>query len=319
MPKASAPKLHQRNVALGIQSEKALRHRWVTEGLQPISSEPAPSHRPWASVPGATPKRTGVEHDISRRTRTRIATEVSAPDAEASVSTSVPRGASPRRILVSLGSSLTAVAEPTPPQRSWMSLLGVRPLADRFQTTTRRKSLARSVTFLRDPTIPISVTWLNDLTRIEYFGCNELTSIRWADLCLRAIPNVLHNLAGFAAPCIAVYTRCSIQVLRTIALGCFTSRGKISGRGANCRCSERVSGVSKTQGHEGASKAGIPGDASATCKARASGNRLWEIVFRRPGAYDASSLLFRLSSSTCAIISGISKTAEFRMASAARR
>ncbi len=165
MPKASAPKLHQRNVALGIQSEKALRHRWVTEGLQPISSEPAPSHRPWASVPGATPKRTGVEHDISRRTRTRIATEVSAPDAEASVSTSVPRGASPRRILVSLGSSLTAVAEPTPPQRSWMSLLGVRPLADRFQTTTRRKSLARSVTFLRDPTIPISVTWLNDLTR----------------------------------------------------------------------------------------------------------------------------------------------------------
>jgi hypothetical protein len=136
----------------------------VTEGLQPISSEPAPSHRPWASVPGATPKRTSVEHGISRRTRTRIATEVSAPDAEASASTSLPRGASPRRILVSLGSPLTAVAEPTPPQRSWMSPLGVRPLADRFQTTTRRKSRSRSVTFLRDPTIPISVTWLNDLT-----------------------------------------------------------------------------------------------------------------------------------------------------------
>ena len=35
----------------------------VTEGLQPISSEPAPSHRPWASVPGRDPERTSVEHD----------------------------------------------------------------------------------------------------------------------------------------------------------------------------------------------------------------------------------------------------------------
>ena len=64
------------------------------------------------------------------------------------------RGASPRRILVSLGGLLTAVAESTPPRRSWMSPLGARPLADRFQTTTRRKSTTRSVTFLRDPTIP---------------------------------------------------------------------------------------------------------------------------------------------------------------------
>jgi hypothetical protein len=68
------------------ESKKALRHRWVTEGLQPISSEPAPSHRPWASVPGATPKRTSVEHGISCPTRTRIATEASAPDAETPVS-----------------------------------------------------------------------------------------------------------------------------------------------------------------------------------------------------------------------------------------
>jgi hypothetical protein len=74
------------------------------------------------------------------------------------------RGASPRRILLSLGGLSTAVAEPTPPRRSWMSLLGARPLADRLQSTTRRKSLACSVTFLRDPTTPISVTWLNDLT-----------------------------------------------------------------------------------------------------------------------------------------------------------
>jgi len=54
----------------------------TTEGLQPISSEPAPSHRPWASVPGATPKRTSVGHGSRRCTRTIIATEVSAPDAE---------------------------------------------------------------------------------------------------------------------------------------------------------------------------------------------------------------------------------------------
>jgi hypothetical protein len=74
------------------------------------------------------------------------------------------RGASPRRILVSLGHLLTAAAEPTPPQRSWISPLGARPLADQFQTTERRKHPARSVTFLRDPTIPISVTSLNDLT-----------------------------------------------------------------------------------------------------------------------------------------------------------
>ena len=51
---------------------QALRYRGGTEGLQPISSEPAPSHRPWASAPGATPKRTSVEHGISRRTRTRM-------------------------------------------------------------------------------------------------------------------------------------------------------------------------------------------------------------------------------------------------------
>ena len=53
--------------------------------------------------------------------------------------------------------------ETTPPE-SWMSPLGVRPLADRFQSTTRRKRLSRLVTFLSDPTIPISVTFLNDLT-----------------------------------------------------------------------------------------------------------------------------------------------------------
>ena len=74
------------------------------------------------------------------------------------------RGASPRRIWITLGGLLTAITETTPPRRSWISPLGVRPLADRFQTTTRRKSRARSVTFLRDPTPPVSVTSFNDLT-----------------------------------------------------------------------------------------------------------------------------------------------------------
>lgn len=42
--------------------------------------------------------------------------------------------------------------------------LRARPLADQFQTTKGAKTSARSVTFLRDPTKPISVTCLNDLT-----------------------------------------------------------------------------------------------------------------------------------------------------------
>jgi hypothetical protein len=71
----------------------------VTEGLQPISSEPAPSHRPWASAPGATPKRTTVRYAARRRTRTRTATEVSAPDAEASVSTRLPTRSLPKEDL----------------------------------------------------------------------------------------------------------------------------------------------------------------------------------------------------------------------------
>ena len=88
------------------------------------------------------------------------------------------RGASPRRILVSLGGLLIAVAEPTPLRRSWMSPLGARPLADRFQTTTNRKTLAPPVTSLRDPTIPISVTELYDLTRrkISILESNWLTA-----------------------------------------------------------------------------------------------------------------------------------------------
>ncbi len=37
-------------------------HNGWPKGLKPISSEPAPSHRPWASAAGATPLRTVVEH-----------------------------------------------------------------------------------------------------------------------------------------------------------------------------------------------------------------------------------------------------------------
>ena len=94
MPKASAPKLHQRNggsgrlVRLGANAKKPSGPNGSPEGFQPISSEPAPSPRPWASAPGATPQRTSVEHD-RRRARTRFATEAPAPDARASVSTSL--------------------------------------------------------------------------------------------------------------------------------------------------------------------------------------------------------------------------------------
>jgi hypothetical protein len=83
------PPLRSSTKEMGLLKYKARKPfgtAGVTEGLQPISSEPAPSHRPWASVPGATPKRTGREYSVRRPTRTRTATEVSAPDAEASVS-----------------------------------------------------------------------------------------------------------------------------------------------------------------------------------------------------------------------------------------
>src|SRR5229473_1162248 len=78
-PKASAPRLHQRNVggknlltgclpktqaamrcggsapATPDEKEKPSPQRLPGEGSQPISSEPAPSHRPWECTSGATP------------------------------------------------------------------------------------------------------------------------------------------------------------------------------------------------------------------------------------------------------------------------
>src|SRR4029453_861250 len=53
--------------------------------------------------------------------------------------------------------------EPAPSPRPWISARA-RPLADHFESKERSKSLTRSVTFFRDPTTPISVTLLNDLT-----------------------------------------------------------------------------------------------------------------------------------------------------------
>jgi len=93
-----------------------------------------------------------------------IATEAPAPDTGASASTSLPSRSLPKEDLGIPRRPVDRLAEPTPLQRSWMSPLGARPLADRFQTTTRRKSSARSVTFLRGTTIPILVTSLNGLT-----------------------------------------------------------------------------------------------------------------------------------------------------------
>ena len=92
LSKASARKLHQSNgTEPKSEALQRMEKRRPLEGLLPITSEPAPSHRPW----------------ISAR---------------------------------------------------------ARPLADRFKCTTGEKRPARLVTFLRDPTTPISVTWLNDLT-----------------------------------------------------------------------------------------------------------------------------------------------------------
>src|SRR5262249_493741 len=95
LSKASARKLHQSNgTEPKSEALQRMEKRRPLEGLLPITSEPAPSHRPW----------------ISAR---------------------------------------------------------ARPLADRFKCTTGEKRPARLVTFLRDPTTPISVTWLNDLTGLS--------------------------------------------------------------------------------------------------------------------------------------------------------
>jgi hypothetical protein len=116
MPKASAPKLHQRNGDSEAPMQASPSALLVTEGLQPISSEPAPSHRPWASAPGATLKRTSVEHSISRRTRTELQPRSPLRMQRPRSPQACQRGASPRRILVSLGGLLIAVR--SQPRRS---------------------------------------------------------------------------------------------------------------------------------------------------------------------------------------------------------
>lgn len=70
--------------------------------------------------------------------------------------------------------SVPISSEPAPSHRPWISARA-RPLADQPHLTTRRKRLARLVTFLRDPTTPISVTSLNDLTgrRVERAGTSH--------------------------------------------------------------------------------------------------------------------------------------------------
>ena len=176
MPKASARELHQRNgnggepVGAGCvqgrpgQSAEPSGHPRRPEGTEPISSEPAPSHRPWASAAGATRPRTTGEHG-NCRARRETATEAAAPDAAAPASTSLPTRSLPREDLGNPRRPVDRYGGGCPAQRSWMSPLGARPLADRFQTTTRRKTPACLVTFLRDPTSPVSVTFLYDLTR----------------------------------------------------------------------------------------------------------------------------------------------------------
>jgi hypothetical protein len=76
------------------------------------------------------------------------------------------RGASPRRTLVSLGHLLIPASESKSPAAildipAW----GATPRRS-VSDYERRKQPARSVTFLRDSTIPISVTSLNDLTGV---------------------------------------------------------------------------------------------------------------------------------------------------------
>ena len=55
---ASALRLHQKICTQAKPSASTSRPALRAEGFEmPISSEPAPSHRPWIVVPGATPIR----------------------------------------------------------------------------------------------------------------------------------------------------------------------------------------------------------------------------------------------------------------------
>ena len=164
-----AKRLRQRTVRCGAapcdpQDKEALQPQPVAEGLQADFFGASSVASALGIRSRRDPVADSVEHDVTRRTRTKLPPRPPLRTQRPRSPQACQRGASPRRILVTLGGLLTAIAKPTPPQRSWMSPLGVRPLADRFQTTTRRKCTARSVTFLRDPTTPVSVTSLNDLT-----------------------------------------------------------------------------------------------------------------------------------------------------------
>src|SRR5579871_4393202 len=164
--------------AQGLRSEASPKKCGDKAPRQESPSAPIGSPKGFSRFLRSQLRRIGLGHPFQARPRNgqawgpavagpepETATEVSTPDAETSVSSRTATRGLPKEDLGIPRRPVDRRCEYNfRRQRSWMSPLGVRPLADRFQTTTRRKSLARSVTFLRDPTIRTSVTWLNDLT-----------------------------------------------------------------------------------------------------------------------------------------------------------
>ena len=148
----------------GAKQEKPSGRGMQPKGFQPISSEPTPSHRPWASATGATPQRTIDGRGCRPYPNSNCNGGLRSGSEGPSLHQAIQRGAPTRRILIPR-LLVSAALDSTPPRRVWMSPLEARPLADRFQITTRRKCPVCSVTFLCDPTRPFSVTLLNDLTR----------------------------------------------------------------------------------------------------------------------------------------------------------
>ena len=141
-----------------IMQEKPFGRSKQPKGFKPISSEPTPSHRPKASAPGATPKRTsdgrGCQPCPKPEQQPRPPFRIRRPQSPPSYPTR-----SPHKEDLSIPRLLVSIAlDSTPPRCVWMSPLEARPLADRFQITTRRKCPVSSVTFLCDPTRPFSVT-----------------------------------------------------------------------------------------------------------------------------------------------------------------
>jgi len=151
MPKASTREYHQRN-GQGLRSiSDPTRRRppslFGDGGRRADFSGANSVASAWASATGATPRRTTDGRGCQPRPNWK-ATEASVPGSGGpSLHQALYEG--PHKEDLGIPRLRAAIAaDATPPRQTWISPLEVRPLADRFQTTTRRNCFARSVIFM---------------------------------------------------------------------------------------------------------------------------------------------------------------------------